>query len=165
MIRVKKVEKTSYYTNLFSLECGALIAIGIVLLQDLVSSSSLDLPLTITSFAFAVAIPMLSAKLLINFEESKAGYYVPSKRVKVLYWGGLLSAFIGVNAAFWHISLIVGGVFSVSALISLVLYVSYVSDAQLNSTEVEEALKHGIRRVQWGYRQKQETAPTDGIKS
>lgn len=162
---MEKVEKTSYYTNLFNLECGALIAIGIVLLQDLISSSSLDIPLTITSFAFAVAIPMLSAKLLINFEESKAGYYVPSKRVKVLYWVGMMSAFIGINAAFWHISLMVGGVFSVSSLIALVLYVSYVSDAQLNSTEVEEGLKHGIRRVQWGYKHKEETLLTDESKS
>ncbi len=162
---MKKVEKTSYHTKLFNLECGALIAIGIVILQDLISSRELDLPLTIASFAFAMAIPMLSAKLLINFEESKAGYYVPSKRVKFLYWVGIMSAFIGINAAFWHVSWMVGGVFSASSLIALVLYVSYVSDAQLNSTEVEEGLKHGIRRVQWRYKYKQKTRPTDESKS
>jgi hypothetical protein len=154
---MKKVEKTPYHTQIFNVECGALIAISLVLLQDVLSSPSLDIPLTVTSCAFAIAIPLLSAKLMINFEESKAGYYVPSNRVKFLYWAGMGAAFVGINAAFWHLSWLIGSLFAISSLLAILFYITYVADAQLNTTEAQEAAKHGIRRLSWTHTRKEES--------
>jgi hypothetical protein len=53
-----------------NLAYGGLIAIGIVLVQPFVAGASLDISGLVCAVAFAIAIPLLAALVLVNHQET-----------------------------------------------------------------------------------------------
>lgn len=90
---------------------GGLGAAGLVVVQPFLSSSPLDLSAKICVIAFAVSIPLLAALLVLNRQEAFRRRVTRSRLVAVAKAIAQGSAFVGIAAAFWHISMIAGIVF------------------------------------------------------
>jgi hypothetical protein len=99
-----------------NLAYGGLIAIGIVLMQPFVAGGSLDPAGMICAVAFAVAIPLLAALVLVNRQEMFRRRRTSSRIVAVARATAQACAFVGVVAGFWHIHWIAGVGVLVSAL-------------------------------------------------
>jgi hypothetical protein len=91
-----------------NLAYGGLIAIGIVLVQPFVAGASLDTSGMICAVAFAIAIPLLAALVLVNQQETFRRRRTSSRIVAVARATAQASAFVGVVAGFWHIHWIAG---------------------------------------------------------
>jgi hypothetical protein len=96
---------------------GGLIGIGVVMIQAFLTAPSLDLSAKICVVAFSVAIPLLAALVMVNWQETYRRRQTKSVLVQVgraLAYG---AAFVGVVAGFWHILPIAGiGVLAFSIL-------------------------------------------------
>jgi Na+(H+)/acetate symporter ActP len=102
-----------------NLAYGGLIAIGIVLVQPFVGGASLDTSGMICAVAFAIAIPLLAALVLVNRQETFRRRRTSSRTVAVAKPTAQLSAFVGLVAGFWHIHWIAGVGVLVSALVAV----------------------------------------------
>jgi hypothetical protein len=85
-----------------------LSAIGIVLVQPFVAGASLDTSGMICAVAWAIAIPLLAALVLVNRHETFRRRRTPSRTVAVARATAQASAFVGLVAGFWHIHWIAG---------------------------------------------------------
>jgi hypothetical protein len=98
---------------------GALVTIGVLIVQPFLTAPSLDLAAMICVISFAVAIPILAALILVNREETFRGRRTPSRLVAVGNGVGQSAAFVGIVAAFWHITWVAGVVILVSSLVAM----------------------------------------------
>lgn len=96
-----------------------LMAIGIVMIQPFLTESSLDLAATICVIAFAVAIPLLAALVMVNRQETFRGRATKSVVVKVTAPIAQMAAFVGMVAGFWNISWIAGVAFLAAGLLGV----------------------------------------------
>ncbi|GAA1696631.1 hypothetical protein GCM10009745_48380 [Kribbella yunnanensis] len=98
---------------------GGLVAAGLVMVQPFLTETALDLSALICVIAFAVAIPLLAALLVLNRQEefrSRATRSRPVATAKAMAQG---AAFVGLTAGFWHMSLIAGIVFLATAVVAV----------------------------------------------
>jgi Na+(H+)/acetate symporter ActP len=102
-----------------NLAYGGLIAIGIVLVQPFVAGASLDTSGMICAVAFAIAIPLLAALVLVNQQETFRRRRTNSRTVAVARATAQGSAVVGVVAGFWHIHWIAGVGVLVTALVAV----------------------------------------------
>ena len=98
---------------------GGLIGIAVVMVQPFLAVTTLDIPALISIIAFAVAIPLLAALIMVNRQEAYRGRRTTSILVTVANGVGQSAAFVGIVAGFWHISWIAGVTFLVAALAAL----------------------------------------------
>ena len=98
---------------------GGLIGIGVIMVQPFLSSAPLDVAGMVCVVAFALAIPLLAALVLLNRLESFRRRFARSALVSVGQGLGQLAAFVGIAAGFWHINWIAGAVFLVSAVFAM----------------------------------------------
>lgn len=97
---------------------GGLMAIGIVLVQALLPYP-LDTSAMTCVIAFAVAIPLLAALIVVNRQERFRRRRTSSRIVagaRVIAQG---AAFLGLVAGFWHLHWIAGVVVLASSLVAL----------------------------------------------
>lgn len=102
-----------------NLAYGGLIAIGLVLVQPFVGGASLDATGLICVVAFAVAIPLLAALVLVNRQETLRHRRTSSRMVAVAKASAQGAAFVGLVAGFWHIHWIAGVGVVVSAFVAM----------------------------------------------
>ena len=102
-----------------NLAYGGLIAIGVVLVQPFVGGASLDIAGMICVVAFAVAIPLLAALVLVNRLEMFRHRRTSSRMVAVARSIAQGCAFAGLVGGFWHIHWIAGVGVLVSALVAV----------------------------------------------
>ena len=102
-----------------NLAYGGLIAIGIVLVQPFVGGASLDTAGMICAVAFAVAIPLLAALLLVNRLETLRHRRTSSRTVAVARSIAQGAAVVGLVDGFWHIHWIAGVGALVSAFVAM----------------------------------------------
>jgi hypothetical protein len=98
---------------------GALIAVGVVMVQGFLEASSLDTSARVSSIAFAVAIPLLAALVLVNRQEAFRGRRTTSVSVTLARAIAQLAAFVGLVAGFWDITWVAGVTFLVAALVAV----------------------------------------------
>jgi uncharacterized membrane protein HdeD (DUF308 family) len=101
---------------------GALIGIGVVLVQPFLTAASLDLSARICVVAFAVAIPLLAALVLVNRQETFRRRRSGSVFVNIAQVVAQLSAFAGIVAGFWHILWIAGAAMLVAGLVAVAVH-------------------------------------------
>ncbi|MEU0095270.1 hypothetical protein [Kribbella sp. NPDC006257] len=90
---------------------GGLAAAGLVVVQPFLTESSLDPSAMVSVIAFAVSIPLLAALLVLNRQEEFRHRASRSALVSIAKAVAQGSAFVGLTAAFWHISIVAGIVF------------------------------------------------------
>ena len=98
---------------------GGLILIGLYMVQPFLVAPSLDATANITVIAFAVAIPLLAALILVNRQETFRGRRASSITVTVAQSIAQLAAFVGVVAGFWHIWWVAGVTFLVAGIVGM----------------------------------------------
>ena len=97
-----------------------LMVIGVYMVQPFLTAASLDVSAKICVVAFAVAIPLLAALVLVGQQETFRQR--PTKSVLVTWVAKPVaqgSAVVGVVAGFWHITWIAGVAMLVVAFIAI----------------------------------------------
>ena len=98
---------------------GGLIAVAVVMVQGFLEASSLDASARVGTIAFAVAIPLLAALVLINRQEAFRGRRTTSVSVTVVQAIAQLAAFVGIVAGFWDITWVAGVTFLVASIVAV----------------------------------------------
>jgi hypothetical protein len=98
---------------------GGLILIGVYMVQPFLTEPSLDASAKISIVAFAVAIPLLAALVMVNRQEAFRGRLTPSVTVTVARAVAQAAAFVGIVAGFWHITWIAGVTFLGAAVVAV----------------------------------------------
>jgi hypothetical protein len=97
---------------------GALMAIGIVMVQALLPYP-LDTSAMTCVLAFAVAIPLLAALIMVNRQEQFRRRRTSSRTVAGARAIAQGAAFLGLVAGFWHLHWIAGAVVLASSLVAV----------------------------------------------
>jgi hypothetical protein len=101
---------------------GGLIAVGLLMVQPFLTVDSLDLSAGVCVIAFAVAIPLLAALMLLNRQEVFRRRAADSRLVGVTKAAGQLSAIVGLVAGFWHISWVAGVALLAAGLVGVLVH-------------------------------------------
>ncbi len=114
-----------YETRMSKLAFGGLIGISLIIIQAFISSGPLDLSATISVLSFAVAIPLLAMRIIIDDTIDMSKRIKSSVDGESVRWGGLCGATVGMVTAFWHMLWIAGVLFLVSGAFGLIVYLRY----------------------------------------
>jgi tetrahydromethanopterin S-methyltransferase subunit G len=98
---------------------GGLIGVAVVMVQPFLAATTLDTSARVSVIAFAVAIPLLAALVLVNRQETFRGRRSVSVLVVVAQSVAQLAALIGIVAGFWHITWVAGVAFLVASLVAV----------------------------------------------
>ena len=101
---------------------GGLILIGVYMVQPFLTAPSLDASATVCVVAFAVAIPLLAALVMVNRQETFRGRRTTSVTVTVANAVAQLAAFVGIVAGFWHVTWVAGVTFLAVGLVALLVH-------------------------------------------
>ena len=89
------------------------------MVQPFLAATTLDASAEISIIAFAVAIPLLAALVLINRQEAFRGRRTASVSVTIAQAIAQLAAFVGIVAGFWHITWIAGVTFLAMGVVAV----------------------------------------------
>lgn len=98
---------------------GALIIIGVYMVQPFLTAPTLDASARISIIAFAVAIPLLAALVLVNRQETFRGRRTTSVTVTIAQSIAQFAALVGIVAGFWHITWVAGVTFLVAGIVAM----------------------------------------------
>ena len=112
---------------------SALIAIGVVMVQPFLQVSTLNTSATICVISFAIALPLLSALVLVTHQENFRQRASRSTLVEVGRGIGQLAAAIGIGAGFWHISWTAGIAIIVAACFGIAIHSAGYSRLELRN--------------------------------
>jgi hypothetical protein len=109
-----------HLTPLDRIIMGALLGISSVALIQFLQLKKLDASLTLGLYCFAIAIPVLAMGLFVIHVQELYGleeghYPLFGDIVEML---GVLAAFAGIGAIFWHFHRLAGGVFVVVSVLA-----------------------------------------------
>ncbi len=121
--------KEEYIRQSNSILAG-LIGISVVIVQALIAIKATDPPAVIAILAFAIALPMMGALVMINTVLARHRYASFPGYLTLAYFVGEGSAAVGVVAAFWHLSWIGGVLIVASCLAGLAVYFAYSRQIQ-----------------------------------
>lgn len=131
---------------------GGLVGIGVVMVQPFLASgaAALDLPAKICVIAFSLAIPLLSALIVLNRQETYRRRMTSSVLVLVAQQVALGLGLVGVVAGFWHITTIAGITILVGAILGVAVFsVGYVrveeDDAQATHDDRNPEQTQGVQ--------------------
>lgn len=96
-----------------------LMGAGLVMVQPFLTAPSLDLSARICVVAFAVAIPLLAALVLVSQQEAFRRRPTKSVLVQLAKSVAQACAFTGIVAGFWHIAWIAGAGMLAAAIIGV----------------------------------------------
>lgn len=130
--KLDKEQKT--WNNFIIWNYTGLLAIILIILQDYISTGISDISILISVIAFSIAIPTLVGSIIHFKIEIEYGYY-DSRPLDKIFFNynifrniGLISAFIGIDATFWHLLWITGVIFLAVSLISFFIYFDFLID-------------------------------------
>jgi hypothetical protein len=92
------------------------------MVQPFLTAASLDLSARICVVAFAVAIPLLAALVLVNMQEAFRRRWTRSVSVTIAQVVGQTGAFVGVVAGFWHSTWVAGVAMLASGLLAVAVH-------------------------------------------
>jgi hypothetical protein len=93
-----------------------------LVLQIVLPTGLVDIPTKVSVFSLAVALPMNVLLVLLTSAKERLSEKVRS----YVAWTAAAGTLIGVNAAFWHASWVVGVVYSVSSVITFLVAIYYL---------------------------------------
>jgi hypothetical protein len=124
---------------------GALAGVSVVSIVQMLSVNSLDVPLKISVYSFAITIPALSA-VFINtvVEDYYGGSRVRMPLLVIVTTIGYLAGLIGVAALFFHFAKYAGILFIVLSLLGIVAVGNHFN--KLKTMAKTEPQKHEDRQ-------------------
>jgi len=122
---------------------AGLIAISLIILQDWISLGIPDPSSFVSLIAIAIAIPMLVFDLLIrqipNRHATNKLHFFFIRMISIL---GAIVAGIGITAAMWHISWIIGIIFLCISIFCFIVYVSSFTATETALKKEEQQKSH-----------------------
>lgn len=120
--RFEEAQEIKERLKLFlTLVLSGLAGINIVILQGFISGGKLDIPSTISVYALAIAIPMLSLSI-VKLNVASPPVLLNSMRNLIALILGIVSSLVGLSAAFYHISWIACVIFVACSVAACLLY-------------------------------------------
>ena len=113
-------------THQSSLWSGGLIAANFIILQNLLSKSSLNSTDSFSVNAFAIAIPILTCNILVNYTRRKSGKAAELKEI-LFFLAGIFASLLGIGAAFYSFGQITAIMFIASTIIAGCVYLKLTS--------------------------------------
>lgn len=101
---------------------GGLIGIGTIVIQPFLTDRPTEPAAVVCVIAFAVAIPLLAALILISQQETFRGRGSNSRLVDAAKGIALLAAITGLVAGFWHMSWVAGLLVLISTIVAMIVY-------------------------------------------
>src|SRR5262245_28312458 len=101
---------------------GGLIAVGTVFLQPFLTATNLDRSARVSVIAFAVAIPLLAALVMVGWQEEFRRRAASSMAVSAVRGLAQASAFTGIVAGMWHIWWVAGATMLASGVVALFVH-------------------------------------------
>jgi uncharacterized membrane protein len=98
---------------------GGLVGVAVLMIQPFLSATSLDVSAKISVIAFAVAIPLLAALVMVNRQEVFRRRRTTSVTAVIAQVVAQMAAVVGIAAAFWHINWVAGVCFMATALVGV----------------------------------------------
>ncbi len=100
------------YRKLTVMYTSGLLAISLAIFQGFVTTHPSDTSSAIAILCFAIAIPCQGSTLVANFvlEDNRGLPSIP-------WYLGIVTAFLGVAATFWHIAPLAGIIFFITSFI------------------------------------------------
>jgi hypothetical protein len=98
---------------------GGLAGVGLVVVQPFLTETSLDTSALVCVIAFAISTPLLAALLVLNWQEAFRRRASKSPLVEVAKSVAQGAAFVGIAAAFWHMSIVAGIVFLTMGFVAM----------------------------------------------
>jgi hypothetical protein len=89
------------------------------MVQPFLGTARLDASGRVSIIAFAVAIPLLAALVLVNRQETFRGRRTTSLLATIAQSIAQVAAFVGITAGFWHITWVAGVTFLVTGLVAV----------------------------------------------
>ena len=126
--KIKLDERREKNDRRFIFLCGALLAVGVILLQDFITTGITDIPVFISVVALSLAIPILSGEIVALRWEVDNQFFMGGKLFSfpfLGFWAGGIITTVGVGAAFWHLSWVAGVLFIVAVLVMYWLVFTY----------------------------------------
>lgn len=116
---------------------GGLMGIGIVMVQPFLTAPTLDTSATICVIAFAIAIPLLAALIMVNRHEIFRRRRTSSRIAAAAKAFAQFCAFVGLVAGFWHIHWMAGAGVLLSTCVAI--GVQSAGFTRLEATSAEQA--------------------------
>ncbi len=126
----QKIELKKEYILESNAVLAGLIGISVVIVQALISIKATDPATLISILAFAIALPIMAALVMINTVLARYRYASFPGYLTLTYFVGEGGAGVGVVAAFWHLSWIAGVLIVVSCLAGFAVYFAYSRQIQ-----------------------------------
>lgn len=98
---------------------GGLIGVCVLTIQPFLFETELDTTATVSVVAFAVAIPLLAALVMVNLQEVFRGRRTTSATVTVAQSIAQFAAVLGIAAALWHATWVAGATFVGVAIVAV----------------------------------------------
>jgi len=104
--------------------CTALVGIGVIAVIELLGTP-LDSALTFSLYCFAISIPFLAAYSLILASATRHEQIVGKWYLNIVGIVGIVAAFVGVGAIFWHFNWAIGLLFVGSSLFAFMAWLAF----------------------------------------
>lgn len=98
---------------------GGLVGVAVLMIQPFLAEAAIDVSARISVIAFAVAIPLLAALVMVNRQETFRRRRTTSVMVIVAQSVAQAAAVVGIAAGFWHIHWVAGVCFIATALVAV----------------------------------------------
>jgi hypothetical protein len=124
--RIERHRRTNIETEVMS---GALVGLGVIAIVQMLSVPSLDVPLKVSLYSFAISIPFLTVAFLCARIETGVDFRSNHPLVSLAFGScvgfGNLSSLAGISALFFHFMNYAGFIFIGVCVIGLVVWVAY----------------------------------------
>jgi hypothetical protein len=129
---MQKQQSNKHVLRLYNLYIAGLMALILVVLQAVFGLDKADFWVTTSVSAFSIALPLLGGVLVVNLVEERYPYghkhSASARCLNIIFFLGIVSTLIGMDAAFWHISRLAGILFIVALVVAVIVCGWYVSD-------------------------------------
>jgi hypothetical protein len=122
----------------FNWSYAGLLGIGAIMVQPFLAADSLEVSAMVSVVAFAVAIPLLAALVMVSWQESFRGRMTDSRIVAATRPVAQSAAVVGLVAGFWHIHWIAGAVLLASTLLAVGVHSAGFTRLEIYSTSTPE---------------------------
>jgi hypothetical protein len=139
---MQKHQRNEHALRLYNLYIAGLMALILVVLQAVLGLDKTDVWVKISVDAFSIAVPLLGGVLVVNLVEELYPYgrkhSASARGLNIIFFLGIFSTLIGMDAAFWHISWLAGILFIVALVVAMIVCGWYVSDLDDKSGKPDE---------------------------
>jgi len=118
---------------------SGLLGIAVIAVVQLLGAPAIDRSLTVSLYAFAVAVPMLAVSIYGLTVELGYKYAVMPAYMEIAHFGGALAAITGTAGIFWHFSRLIGLTFLSISVLAVIF--AWKNDEALKEANASEGKK------------------------